>query len=61
MKYKIKPEYINKTVWTHPPTYKRNDGGKFILAEDTTQKDLGYLYEVIKYEGIEKDEDKHKE
>ena len=58
--YKIIESYIGQTVWTHPPTYKRADGGKFILDENTTQKDLGYLYEVIKHEGVKKDESSNK-
>ena len=52
-KYRIKPEYIGLTAWTSSPMYARADGGKFVLTEDLSQTDLGYLFEVVQYEGIE--------
>ena len=52
-KYRIKPEYIGLDAWTTPPLYPRKDGGKFILDDKLSDKDLGYLFEVINYEGVE--------
>ena len=50
-KYALKPEFKGKTCWTIPPKEKRKGGGKFVL-DDLSQKDLGYLFEVIGYEGV---------
>lgn len=52
-KYKIVPEYLGKVAYTMPPAYDRQDSGMFILDETLSQKDLGYLFEVIGYEGVE--------
>ncbi|MFA6335581.1 MAG: hypothetical protein WCX48_08515 [Bacteroidales bacterium] len=56
MKYIIDPKYIGNTVYTITPTYKRAEGGKFVLDSTLSDKDKGYLYEVIKHEAIKKDE-----
>lgn len=56
MAYTIKPEYLGDTVYTVTPTYKRADGGKFVLDSTLSNKDKGYLYEVVKHEAITKDE-----
>lgn len=53
VKYRIKPEYIGLTAWTIPPFYPREQGGRFELNDTLSQEDLGYLFEVVKYEGIE--------
>ena len=46
-KYKVNPEFKGKTVWTSAPIkFKRADGGKFLLNDKLTQKELEYLYEV---------------
>lgn len=52
-KYQIKPGYEGCDVYTIPPFYSRPDGGKFTLDEKLSQKDLGYLFEVIGHEGVE--------
>lgn len=52
-KYRIKPEYVGKDVYTIAPAYKRADGAKFTLDDNLTQKDIGYLFEVIGHQGIE--------
>ena len=56
MKYSIDPKYIGDVVYTIAPTYKRAEGGKFVLDSSLSDKDKGYLYEVIKHEAIKKDE-----
>ena len=40
-------------VWTMPPAYQRKDGSKFTLDESLSQTDLGFLFEVVKYPGVE--------
>jgi len=46
-KYSIKPEFVGMTIWTSAPVgYKRKDGGKFVLNDKLSVKDLQYLYEV---------------
>ena len=52
-KYQIRPEYMGCDVWTIPPMYARIDGGKFTLGPGLSQKDLGYLFEVIQHEAVE--------
>lgn len=52
-KYRIKQEYLGLDVWTASPAYQRKDGGKFTLDESLSQTDLGFLFEVVKYEGVE--------
>lgn len=59
MGYRIKKKFIGNTVSTKAPTYPREDGGRFVLDGKLNQKDLGYLYEVMGHEGIEKDEKKN--
>ena len=59
--YTIKEEFKGLICCTEPPTYQREDGGKFYLTGHLSQKDLGYLYEVMKYEGISCEEVKEKE
>ena len=54
-KYKIVPEYVGMTAYAMPPEYSRKDGGKFVLDDKLSQKDLGYLFEVIGYEGVVKE------
>jgi hypothetical protein len=53
MKYKIKESSKGNTVYTIPPTYKRKEEGIFKLDENLSQKDMGYLKEVIKCDDIE--------
>ena len=60
-KLNIKPEYKGKSVYTHEPkTYKRKEGGKFILNDELSQKDRRYLLEVmgLKTHFVEVDEPK---
>jgi hypothetical protein len=52
-KYKIIPEYKGMTCYTCPPSYKRKDGAVFILDDNLSQTDMGFLKEVLNYEGIE--------
>ena len=54
-KYKIAPGYEGLDVWTIPPKYSRKDGGKFTLDKNLSQKDLGHLFEVVKYPGVIKE------
>lgn len=54
-KYKIVPEYVGKTVYTIPQKYARKEGSKFVLDSNLSQKDLGYLHDVIKYPGVVKE------
>lgn len=56
MKYKIKQGWEDKTVYTIPPTYVRKEGGRFDLAT-ISQKDMGYLKEVINHEAIDYERD----
>lgn len=51
--YRIKPEFIGCDVYAMPPYYQRKDGGKFTLDVKLTQKDLGYLFEVIGHQAVE--------
>ena len=45
--YSVNPEFVGMAVYTlAPTTYKRKDGGKFVLNSELSQKDLKYLYEV---------------
>lgn len=53
-KYRILPEYKGKTAWTVPPDYTRKDEGKFVLDDNLSDKDMGYLFTVIQYPGVEK-------
>jgi hypothetical protein len=53
-KYVIKPEYMGKDVYTMKPSYERPTGAKFIINKDLSEKDKPFLFEVIGYEGIEK-------
>ena len=48
--YKVPAHLKGCSVGTTPPTFKRNvaDPGVFKLDE-CSQKELGYLFEVIKY------------
>lgn len=57
-KYSIKSNFIGCIIATFPPTYERRDKGKFFLDENLSQKDLGYLYEVVKHEAIIKNDKK---
>lgn len=59
-KYKIKEKFIGNIVATSPPTYKRKDGGRFILDNNLSQKDMGYLHDVIKHDAITKDAEDEK-
>lgn len=52
-KYSIKPEYLGCVVYTMPPVYSRPDGGVFTLNEKLSQKDMGYLFEVIQHEAVQ--------
>lgn len=52
-KYKIVEKYKGMTACTTPPAYERNGGGAFVLDDKLSQKDMGFLFEVIKYPGIE--------
>ena len=52
-KYRIVVEYMGFDAWTIPPQYDRKDGGKFTLNEKLSQTDMGYLFEVIGFPGIE--------
>jgi hypothetical protein len=51
-KYAVKKECEHLSVITVPPLEKRDGGGRFDLA-NCTQKDLKYLYEVIKCKYVE--------
>ena len=51
--YKVKSGFVGLVAWTSPPPFERSDGGKFVLGEKLTQKELAYLIEVVGYEGIE--------
>jgi len=51
-KYEIKEKFKGQVVATTPPTYERKEGGRFVLNSNLSQKDMGYLYEVIKHEAI---------
>ena len=53
MKYKIRESSKGNTVYTIPPTYKRKELGIFVLNDELSQKDMGYLKEVIKCDDIE--------
>jgi hypothetical protein len=51
-KYGIHKAYKGKVVGTIPPTYPRKGAGLFVLDDNLSQKDLGFLYEVIGYPGV---------
>lgn len=51
-KYIILDECKGCDVHAAPPDYHRKDGGKFVLDENLSIKDLDYLYNVVKYKGI---------
>ena len=51
--FRVKPEYLGLVAWTAAPKYERAEGGKFTLDDNLSQKDMGYLFEVIEYPGIE--------
>lgn len=53
IKYSIKKEYLGCAVYTVPPIYSRPEGGVFQLDEKLSQKDLGYLFEVIQHEAVQ--------
>jgi hypothetical protein len=36
-----------------PPMYERKEKNKFTLDENLSQKDLGFLFEVIHHEAVE--------
>ena len=46
-------------IYTIPPTYKREEGGKFNLST-ISQKDMGYLKKVIGSPEIEEIDEKEK-
>ena len=50
--YIILSDYKDCTVYTAKPNYDRKDGGKFVLNSDLSKKDLEYLYDVVKHQGI---------
>lgn len=50
--YIILDKYKGCDYYTAKPDYDRKDGGKFVLNEDLSKKDLEYLYDVVKHEGI---------
>ncbi len=52
LEYIILDQYKDCTVYTAKPDYDRKDGGKFVLNENLSKKDLEYLYDVVKHEGI---------
>jgi hypothetical protein len=52
-KYRVKPEYIGLECDALSPEYERPGGGHFILNDELPQKDLGYLFEVLGYDGVE--------
>ncbi|MDR1347751.1 MAG: hypothetical protein LBJ63_04875 [Prevotellaceae bacterium] len=56
-KYKVKSGYEKSDIITVPPLEKRDGGGRFDLSK-CTQKDLRYLYEVIKCKYVEIDDEK---
>lgn len=47
--YYIPDELKGKVFYTKPPDYKRKDGGKFVLDDNLSQKDLSYLAEELNY------------
>lgn len=51
--YAIRPRYKGLIVWAVSPEYEREQGSKFVLDDNLSQQDLGYLYEVIGHEGVE--------
>ncbi len=53
-KYRIKPEYLGKDVYTAKPEYDRPGGAKFKLDKNLSETDLAFLFEVVGYEGIER-------
>lgn len=52
LEYIILDQYKDCEVYTAKPDYDRKDGGKFVLNEDLSKKDLAYLYDVVKHQGI---------
>ena len=52
-KYQIIQSYKRMTACTVPPAYERKQDGAFVLDDKLSQKDMGYLYEVMNYPGIE--------
>lgn len=52
LEYIILSEYKDCEVYTAKPDYDRKDGGKFVLNENLSKKDLEYLYDVVKHHGI---------
>lgn len=53
-KYRIKPEYLGKDVYTIKPEYDRPQGAKFRLDKNLSDTDMAFLFEVVGYEGIER-------
>ncbi len=60
-KYEIIEKFKGCVVGTIPPTYTREEGGRFVLDDNLSQKDLGYLYEVVKHEAIIKNDGKQED
>ena len=50
--YYILPNYKGCNFYTAPPPYDRKEGGKFILDENLSKRDLQYLYDVMRHKGI---------
>ena len=47
-KIEIKAKFKGLGVYTTPPTaWERKEGGKFILDDKLTQRELRYLYDAI--------------
>ena len=50
--YYILDNYNGCDFYTEAPPYDRKEGGKFILDENLSKRDLHYLYHEMHYEGI---------
>jgi len=59
MKYRVVQGMEDCVIYTIPPTYKREEGGKFNLST-ISQKDMGYLKKVIGSPEIEEIDEKEK-
>lgn len=52
LEYIILDDYKDREVYASKPPYARKEGGKFILNNSLSKKDLQFLYEVVKHQGI---------
>lgn len=54
-KYRVKKSYADAVVCTAAPLHRKSQG-RFVLSE-CSQRDLKYLYEVIRHPAVEPTDD----